>query len=85
MNPPQHPAATTSPKLHRSDSRFLSISLLTVTAIERKSIWKERMNEYERKGFLGVGFVLLCFDFFIRKSAEVININCIILYMKIYV
>ncbi|KAF4390090.1 hypothetical protein G4B88_005008 [Cannabis sativa] len=67
MNPSQHPAATTSPKLRRSDSRFLSvsivwifvvkfgpcvdqISLLTVIAIERKSIWKERMNEYERKG-----------------------------------
>ncbi|KAM6569487.1 hypothetical protein CsatB_017472 [Cannabis sativa] len=36
MNPSQHPAATTSPKLRRSDSRFLSVSI--VIAIERKSI-----------------------------------------------
>uniref|UniRef100_A0A803QTG9 Autophagy-related protein 101 n=1 Tax=Cannabis sativa TaxID=3483 RepID=A0A803QTG9_CANSA len=52
MNPPQHPAATTSPKARRSDSRFL------FWYIQHENRWeclKEILHVWERQNIVEVG------------------------------
>uniref|UniRef100_A0A803QTG8 Uncharacterized protein n=1 Tax=Cannabis sativa TaxID=3483 RepID=A0A803QTG8_CANSA len=49
MNPPQHPAATTSPKARRSDSRFL------FWYIQHENRWeclKEILHVWERQNIV---------------------------------
>ncbi|KAM6599173.1 hypothetical protein CsatA_018782 [Cannabis sativa] len=48
MNPSQHPAATTSPKLRRSDSRFFSVSIDWECINDTTIIYRNNLSVSER-------------------------------------